>query len=140
MRRPLLVLDLDETLIHASPERLGREEDFRIGPYFVYTRPHLTAFLQQVAIGYDLAIWSSASIDYVNAIARSLAHDVAPWQFVWARDRCVQRFHAETRETYFLKDLKKVKRRGYPLNQILIVDDTPLKFWQDQSVVVVDAV
>ncbi len=33
----------------------------------------------------------------------------------------------ETFETNFIKDLRKVKRLGFDLNRILIVDDTPSK-------------
>jgi hypothetical protein len=40
----LLILDLDETLIHASEEQLDREADFRVFGYHVYIRPHLEPF------------------------------------------------------------------------------------------------
>ncbi|MEM7315243.1 MAG: NIF family HAD-type phosphatase, partial [Planctomycetota bacterium] len=43
-RRPLLILDLDETLIHGSEVRLHRVEDFVVGPFHVYKRPHLGKF------------------------------------------------------------------------------------------------
>jgi RNA polymerase II subunit A small phosphatase-like protein len=33
----------------------------------------------------------------------------------------------ETREAVYLKDLKKVARLGYPLERVLVVDDTPDK-------------
>jgi TFIIF-interacting CTD phosphatase-like protein len=122
--RPLLILDLDETLIHGAASVLHRPADFRIGPYHIYKRPHLDTFLSTVGQLYDLAIWSSASADYVEGIAQVLSSVVGEWQFVWSRERCVTRMHPESLEQCILKDLRKVKRLGYDLNRVLIVDDT----------------
>ena len=124
MTRPLLILDLDETLIHGSEVRLYREADFMVGPFHVYERPHLKAFLTATSAHFDIAIWSSASSEYVAGIASTLAAYVPEWQFVWSRVRCVQRMHPELMTTMFIKDLRKVKRRGYDLDRVLIVDDT----------------
>lgn len=123
-RRPLLIMDLDETLIYGSEVELHRQADFRVGPFHIYERPYLSAFLEAVSIYYDMAIWSSASPDYVDAVARQLARDEVDWQFVWSRTRCVQRLHTDRLEEQFSKDLKKVKRLGYDLERTLIVDDT----------------
>ena len=125
--RPLLILDLDETLIRGSETLLDRDQDFRVGPFFIYNRPHLHEFLRVVNPHYELAIWSSATMDYVNGIAAELATHVDGWQFVWARDRCVRRFNPETFEIEFFKDLRKVKRRGFDLRRVLVVEDTPQK-------------
>jgi TFIIF-interacting CTD phosphatase-like protein len=43
------------------------------------------------------------------------------------RDRCTRRFDADLGEEGFIKDLKKVKRIGFPLERILFVDDTHSK-------------
>lgn len=125
--RPLLILDLDETLLHASENRLGRDAEFKVGPYHVYLRPHLPEFLDDAAAYFDLAVWSSASDDYVGFLAKELSRFVPNWRFVWGRSRCVRRLHSEWQETVFLKDLKKVKRLGYRLSRVLIADDTPHK-------------
>lgn len=69
---PLLVLDLDETLIHSSETPLHRAPNFRVGPYYVYQRPDLQEFLATAAVHYRLAIWSAGSDDYVAAIALPL--------------------------------------------------------------------
>lgn len=122
--RPLLICDLDETLIYGSETRLHRDADFLVGPFHVYKRPGVDAFLATVSRYYDLAIWSSASGDYVLDIANALKANVREWSFVWSRDRCTQRMHHETFETVYIKDLKKAARQGYPLERMLIVDDT----------------
>lgn len=124
LTRPLLILDLDETLIYGSEMRLHRDADFAVGPFHVYKRPGADEFLATVNRYYDLAIWSSASGDYVLDIARALRSNVREWIFVWSRSRCVQRMHPETFETIPIKDLRKAARSGYPLERILIVDDT----------------
>ncbi len=39
----------------------------------------------------------------------------------------MRRYDHELFENYFVKDLKKVKRLGFDLRRVLIVDDTPRK-------------
>lgn len=125
--KPLLILDLDETLFFACESPLLRRHDCRLGPYYVYRRPYLSEFLRRCEQQYQLAVWSSSSSDYVaEAVHLVLPQDVS-LAFAWSRDRCVQRYHPETKQRYYIKDLKKVKRLGYDLNRMLIADDTPLK-------------
>ncbi len=125
--RPLLILDLDETLLFASERPLDHEPDHVVGPYFVYQRPHLHEFLIHVAEHFDLAVWSSSSPDYAAAIVHCIFPSRLELQFVWGRDRCVPRYDGEKQTYYYVKDLKKVERRGYDVQRILVVDDTPQK-------------
>jgi RNA polymerase II subunit A small phosphatase-like protein len=125
-QRILLILDVDETLIHARGEPLrGRQHDFNVGTYHVYRRPHLEAFLTTCAKTYDLAIWSSGGSDYVEGIVASIMPPNIEPVFVWSRERCTARIDTETRDEVFLKDLRKVKRKGFGLDRVLIVEDTP---------------
>jgi RNA polymerase II subunit A small phosphatase-like protein len=126
-RDPLLILDLDETLIHATESALSTPHDFKAGPYFVHRRPFLESFLATVATAYQLAVWSSSSDDYVATVTRHIFPAEIPLQFEWSRSRCVNRYHPEWQERYFVKDLRKVQRLGYDLKRMLIVDDTPQK-------------
>lgn len=123
----LLLFDLDETLIFATEKRLPREPDFVVGPYFVYCRPHLEWFLAECARVFRVAVWSSSGGDYAEAVVRAIFPADAQPLFVWSRERCVQRFDAERHETYFVKDLKKLKCRGFDLDRLLFVEDTPRK-------------
>lgn len=123
----LLILDVDETLVFGTESELARPADFNIGPFHIYRRPHLSAFLKAISAWYELAIWSSATIDYVSAIAREICPVNCEWRFVWGRDRCTRRMHPELMETIYIKDLKKVKRLGYDARRILVVDDSPSK-------------
>jgi RNA polymerase II subunit A small phosphatase-like protein len=124
---PLLVLDLDETLIHAVETPLQRRPDFSVGSYHVYERPHVRAFLSQAADLFRLAVWTSATEGFAIP---ALAHITPPgvdFEFVWTRERCTRRLDMETGATVWVKDLKKMKRRGERLERVLMVDDTPAK-------------
>lgn len=121
--KALLILDLDETLIHASEHELDGTADFCISEYFVYCRPHLLRFLQLRARVFELAIWSSGTASYVQEIVQRIIPDDVKLSFLWSRDRCGLRRDLETDETYYQKDLKKVTKLGYSLSKILILED-----------------
>jgi len=123
----LLILDLDETLVHATEEPLGRPHDFVVGPYSVYRRPHLDEFLAACSLRFRLAVWSTASDDYVRAVIGRIMPPGIDLAFAWGRSRCVRRYDHEAFEEEFLKDLKKVRKLGYDLRRVLIADDTPRK-------------
>jgi RNA polymerase II subunit A small phosphatase-like protein len=138
----LLILDLDETLIHASATKVREEADFQVFHYFVYKRPGLADFLTTCAQHFKLAIWSSASDDYVQAIVRQIVPPGITLEFVWGRSRCTPLatpqideygyYNLDGASSYeYAKRLKKVRRRGFSLSQTLIVDDTPAKVQQN---------
>ena len=85
-----------------------------------------------------LAIWSSASDDYVEEIVKRIIPKEIELEFVWGRSRCTYRRNLQLDEYgyygddnrhhyHYIKPLKKVKRLGYHLDRILIVDDSPHK-------------
>jgi len=123
----LLILDIDETLLHATVQPLAHNPDCHIGPYEVYLRPYLAEFLEETSRLFKLAIWSSSSPDYVQAIVSQIIPASVSLEFAWSRDRCITRIDPEWHSYYYVKDLRKVKRCGYDLNRTLIVDDTPRK-------------
>ena len=125
MTRILLILDLDETLIFASKERLTAEPDFVLPPHYIYKRPYLDTFVNYINRVFEIAIWTSSTPDYAHGIIDSL-FPAGLFSFIWTRERCTPRIDLETNERFWIKDLKKVKRRGYNLSRVLIVDDIPL--------------
>jgi RNA polymerase II subunit A small phosphatase-like protein len=122
--RPLLILDLDETLISSTESKPAAGHDFRMFHYFVRKRPNCDAFIQNVSKWFDLAVWSASSDDYATQIAEMLFKDHAKLEFVWGRTRCTPRFSPEMNRYYHLKNLRKVKKRGFDLNRVLIIDDS----------------
>lgn len=124
--RKLLVLDLDETLIHASEEPLDRPADFGFREYHVYKRPHLDAFLAYAFAHFDVGIWTSSGIRYAQEVSARIL-DVERLRFLWASPRCTLRRCRATGQLHPLKRLAKLKRLGYSLQQMIAVDDTPEK-------------
>jgi len=125
--RKLLVLDLDETLIHACETPLAHAEDFRVGPYFVYRRPHLTEFIATVSESFDLSVWTASGEVYA---AQVIDRIFAPGslKFVWSSRRCTTARDWTTGQYTTIKNLSKLKRQGYKLESIVAVDDTPSKY------------
>ena len=123
----LLILDLDETLLHASEGLLGRFPDVQVGYYSVYLRPQVLPFLRAVSRWYELAIWTSASQDYARPLVDLLFPDPAHLRFFWARERCTRVFDPINHQRYWVKDLKKVRRQGFSLKRVIALDDSPEK-------------
>jgi len=126
-QRKLLVLDLDETLVYATDRRLSTPEAFKVGPYNAYLRPHLRPFLEFCAARFDVAVWTASSADYADAVATQLFGSRDRLKFLWSRARCTIRYDPDTQETYWVKDLKKIRRIGYTLEQVIVIDDTAKK-------------
>ncbi|WKW46896.1 HAD family hydrolase [Myroides sp. JBRI-B21084] len=134
----LLILDIDETLIHASEKKLDREPDFVIFDYCIYERPFLFEFLNEIKEDFLVAVWSSASDDYVEKIVEKIFPQDYKLEFIWGRSRCTTTNESLFDEygnysDYYIqhfnhtKPLKKVKKKGFDLERILIIDDTPNK-------------
>lgn len=127
LERPLLVLDLDETLIWATRDEPPAPPSFRVHPYHVTKRPHLDEFLDTVLRWFQCAVWTSAGTSYATAVVSEVFRDPSELAFVWDATRCTHRYSRETNEHYWVKDLRKVARKGFPLTRVLMIDDSPEK-------------
>ena len=125
---PLLVLDLDETIIYSTDEVISGLQVFRSSGYHVHARPHLTPFLNSVALHYRVAVWTAASMPYaIDIVRETFPKDLTP-AFIWAYERCTLKRDFDEDAWIATKPLVKIKRsRGIPLERILIVEDDPLK-------------
>lgn len=123
----LVILDLDETLVYGTEQPLARSADLRVGPYFVYLRPHLGSFLSVLRERYSLAVWTSAGRDYAYGVVSSIMPWHAELEFFWCAERCTDHFDHETRNRNTIKKLSKVKAKGYDLERVVMVDDSPEK-------------
>ncbi|MDE1460337.1 HAD family hydrolase [Spartinivicinus poritis] len=133
MSDKLLILDLDETLIHAELIPLELPHAFVACPYFIYTRPYLDEFLAFCQQHFKLAVWTTGNQLYADTIVAHLFGSADQLEFVWARDRCISHYHSELDCNYYIKDLKKVKRHGYDLEDVLVIDDSPEKLERQYS-------
>lgn len=128
----LAILDLDETLIYGSQSKLERAEDFIVFDYFIYKRPKLDEFLIDLSKHYQIAVWSSAGEEYVQEVSKYIKPDSVKFQFIWSRDRAVYKRNFNEYEDFeshyhYVKPLKKIKKLGFELKDVLIIDDSPHK-------------
>jgi TFIIF-interacting CTD phosphatase-like protein len=73
MKGKVCVIDLDETLVHSSKERLALECELCILDYYVYLRPHARSLLHFVHNHFEKIVFFTASEqDYAAAILRLL--------------------------------------------------------------------
>ncbi len=136
----MLVLDVDETLIFANEEPIHGTPDFEVYGYHVYRRPHLDGFLRACAAHFELAVWSSASDDYVRAVVDNIFPNDIPLHFVWGRSKARlrrtsgedgDRWYDPYKHQNYEKPLAKLKKHGWRMEKILILDDTPEKCRQN---------
>ena len=123
----LVILDLDETLVYATEAELDRAPDFRAAHYAVYKRPHVEQFLAGLFETCRVAIWTSSGRVYATEVVTHLLGSPSRLQFFWCAERCTDRFDHETRGRYTVKKLHKVRKRGYELARVVVVDDSPEK-------------
>ena len=105
--KKLLILDLDETLLHATSKELSISPDFTCCQYNVYERPFVHEFLNYVFERFEVAVWTSSSEDYAECIVKELFFDPSLLQFVWARSRCTPQMNSLTGEILYEKNLKR---------------------------------
>jgi TFIIF-interacting CTD phosphatase-like protein len=126
--KKLLILDLDETLIFAEEMPLARNADFLVGQFFVYKRQYLQEFIKFCTGNFDVAIWTSSTRNYAAKIVEEIFPNPNELAFFWSRERCTIKYDEELQETYFEKMMSKVRKRGYDLKKVIVVDDSPEKW------------
>lgn len=123
--RKLLVLDLDETLVHSSFKPVQDadffvdiELDNTIHRVYVRKRPGVDLFLKEVAKEYELVVFTASLSKYADPVMDVLD----PERYVCAR---LFREHCVYHSGNYVKDLTKL---GRPMDQIIIVDNSPFSF------------
>lgn len=120
--RKILVLDLDETLVH-STTRQNSHFDIRLeitvdncpSIFYVSKRPYLDVFLQIVSQWYDLVVYTASLQKYADPLIDALdVHGVIRERYF--RDHCIQVGNN------FVKDISIIEP---DLRKIVIVDNSP---------------
>lgn len=128
MRRiRLIIFDLDETLVHATAAPLVGTHTFQVGPYFVCVRPFASELIRFCATHFEIAVWSSSSERYVEAVTAELFEPTVPITFSWGASKCVQKVDPRSNGYVYLKDLRKAMKHGYAVEEIIMIDDSPEK-------------
>ena len=106
LNKKLLVLDLDETIIHSvghSPEsdvtlKLGRNTlKFNI-------RPYCYRFLEEMAKHYNVIVYTASTENYAQPIVEYLNKPKRTIKAVFSRNHCL-----ETHNGFYIKDLRVIK-------------------------------
>ncbi len=128
MHRPLLVVDLDETLIHSTFRRPATESadtlsfmvtvssDMAPCPVWVAVRPFAREFLADVSAHFEVAVFSQALREYADKVCEALDPQ---GRLIHHR---LYREHCSNVDGVFVKDLSLL---GRPLHRIAIVDNSP---------------
>lgn len=113
----ILVLDLDETLVHANDEpKLPRPAEFRVGPYGVLRRPGVEAFLEFALTHFEhVGVWTASTLSYALPV---LDHIVERERlaFAWGCERCTYRMQLLERYLRSIGDVDNVRtleKRGW---------------------------
>lgn len=130
-RRPLLLLDLDETLVHATTQRPASYHshstfDFQFNvdmganqapvPVWVALRPYAKQFLYDIAPYFELAVFTASIKNYADKVCEALDPSGTLIQHRLYRDHC------SDVDGVFVKDLSLLNR---PLHRLAILDNSP---------------
>jgi TFIIF-interacting CTD phosphatase-like protein len=120
--KQLLVLDLDETLIHSAYAPIAHMEiKGQLGFFYLYERPYLKEFMDACSANYNLAIWSASKANYVRWIIRSTVLSEYSYDFVKTRKDCKRIFSNDGRLEY-QKDLTSYLTQ---YDKVIMLDDFP---------------
>jgi TFIIF-interacting CTD phosphatase-like protein len=98
-----------------------------VGIYFVYYRPFLREFIDDIQQFFDLAVWTASNSRYALSVTNNIFKP-GELKFVFSGERCTRRIDSWDNQEIVLKRLKKVRKFGYPLFRTLVVDDKPETF------------
>ncbi|XP_041948278.1 CTD nuclear envelope phosphatase 1A isoform X1 [Alosa sapidissima] len=131
VKRKILVLDLDETLIHSHHDgvlrptvRPGTPPDFILKVvidkhpvrFFVHKRPHVDFFLEVVSQWYELVVFTASMEIYGSAVADKLDNNKDILRRRYYRQHCTLDLGS------YIKDLSVVHN---DLSSIVILDNSP---------------
>lgn len=122
----LLVLDMDETLLHAEVSPVRHDVSFVVNmdngqstPVYVKFRPHLNRFLSIVSRMYEVVVFTASISRYANQVLDYIDPSGSLVHHRLYREHCT-----ETNGTY----VKDLERLGRPLERVAIVDNSPVAY------------
>ncbi|KAK8487641.1 hypothetical protein V6N13_063015 [Hibiscus sabdariffa] len=122
-----IVLDLDETLVHSSPDPPPEKYDFMIKPsiygqgmnFYVLKRPGVDEFLEAISKKYEVVVFTAGLEPYASLLLDVLDPKGLISHRLY-RDSCKQ-----VGKGRFVKDLSTL---GRDLDRVVIVDDNPKSY------------
>ena len=127
--RKTLILDLDETLIHADFDRIYQEFDAIINFIYngeevqvpIFIRPGLFEFLQLVSQNFEIFIFTASIKEYADAVLNFLDPENKIFKFRFYRKDCIN-----IKNRIFIKDLRIFLNRK--LENLIMVDNSLYSF------------
>ena len=116
-QKPLLVLDLDNTVICAKPLKTENSQfSIVVGRKRMYieVRPFVAEFLDEVSALYDICFFTDANGEFAKAVISKIAPSVN-------LKTCKFKESCTFTDGYVVKDLSIL---GRPMNQVVLVDDS----------------
>jgi len=120
----LIILDVDETLIHACPEWIGRKPDFMAADQMIFIRPYAKALIRLALQQHQVAVWTASYGQYTREILAELFDDLSDIAFIWDRNDC-RLCSDESGHDYFAKDLSKIEQLSWGADGYVVIDDQP---------------
>ena len=151
----ILVIDLDETLIHTSFQKIqnpdliiqldstinkktdnnknnnNENSNQKIVEAYIRIRPGVEAFLSQISKYYDIYVYSASSKNYLNTIIKNIDKNNIIKQ-CYCRDDCImyvedyeEDFDKPNNKYKYIKDLKKINKE---LRNIVFIDNNTISF------------
>ena len=126
--KPVLVLDLDETLVHCCNYDADGSQYHRTVSYQsqrngntirarMNFRPHAENFLKKASAHYELVVYTASEADYANAVCLELDPDQKYIKKVFSRSHCLK-----TEKGFVVKDLRVVS--GLDTSNTILVDNS----------------
>jgi len=134
----LLILDLDECLFHSVHKSQLSEMSYDFykdsfdvlnGMYRTMLRPNLDKFLKYAFDNFDVAVWTAAGEDYAKFILDKIGIDMTKLEFFYSEKNCSPKYEYGDGwgmgHFAYYKNISKLKKKGYDMNKVLMVDDKP---------------
>jgi CTD small phosphatase-like protein 2 len=130
-RQKTLILDMDETLIHAKPKIKANEDfepDYEITldddegelVFMVKMRPGLVECLERLATFYEVIVFTAAERTYATKIIKHFDPNGDYIKHILSREHCVHT------NNYYVKDLRIISDRK--MEDMVIVDNSIVAF------------
>lgn len=129
--QPLLILDIDETLLFAATQPLTHQWHYKAERTWIYKRPYVDEFLDYCATYFQLGVWTSARDSYAREIFSQVFPNL-PLLFIFSEMHCVNETQSNG-EIVSVKSLANLTDYGVDLKRVLMVDDSKEKHYQNPA-------
>lgn len=124
MTDKLLILDIDETLIHSDVLEPDFYDFMVLNKYYTIKRPYVNDFLKYSFENFTVGVFTTSTEDYAKEILEKLDVDLSKLLFLWDREKCNSKFNYDLYTYSYVKKLDKVRKSfDWDINKMMIVDN-----------------